>query len=489
MSDKIYDVAIIGAGIIGLATALHLSKININKAPGPDGIPSWLLRDLSHILAGPVSSIWNSSLQNSFIPSIWKCANTCALPKVPNPININKHLRPISLTPILSKGLEFFVRDWFVDVIKQDIDDLQFGSQKNCSTILALAFFIHMWLLNSEKKDSVTRILLLDFSKAFDLVDHHILMKKINTTNMPEFIKCWIHSFLENRKQRVKIGNNMSSWVNMNAGVPQGTLLGPVCFLLHINDLKTACDSIKYVDDTTIWENCTVDESSSNIQTAANDAVKWCQENNMKLNTEKTKEMMIYFGKKQLTFPPIQINSSPLENVENSKVLGVVLNNKLKWGDYIDYISTKASKRLYFLRLLKRANINPSDIITVYCSTIRSILEYACEVWHPGLTKQLSNQLELIQKRAFNIAYPDISYNDAIKMTNTLSLYQRREDRCKQFFIDICKEDHKLHHLLPPLSNTTHLRSKRHFTLPKVKTNRVKTSPILYGVFKYQDCL
>ena len=199
--------------------------------------------------------------------------------------------------------------------------------------------------------------MLLDFSKAFDLVDHNILMSKINKTDLPGFLKSWIHSFLEDRKQRVKIGNNVSEWVNINAGVPQGTLLGPVCFLLHINDLKTHCDSVKYVDDTTIWESCSTDISTSNIQTAANDAVLWCKQNNMKLNIDKTKEMTIYYGKRQIDFPAIQVNSTDLEKVKSSKVLGVVINDKLKWGDHVTYISRKASQRLYFLRLQKRANI------------------------------------------------------------------------------------------------------------------------------------
>ena len=139
--------------------------------------------------------------------------------------------------------------------------------------------------------------------------------------------------------------------------------------------------------------------------------------------------------------------------------------------------------------MLKRANIPPYEIIEVYCSTIRSVLEYACEIWHPGLTKQQSQQLELIQKRAFNIVYPNNSYDEALILTNTPPLSERRENRCKQFFLEICKPTHKLHNLLPPKCNVTRLRSKRQFAIPKARTNRVKSSPIYYGVYKYQDLL
>ena len=153
------------------------------------------------------------------------------------------------------------------------------------------------------------------------------------------------------------------------------------------------------------------------------------------------------------------------------------------------YICSKASKRLYFLRLLKRANISPTEIIEVYNSIIRSLLEYACEIWHPGLTKQQSNKLEMIQKRAFSIAFPENGYRDALQLTGNPSLHDRREKQCQKFFLDICDPNHKLHHFLPPKCKVAHLRSKRQYQLPKVKTNRLKTSPIFYGIFKFQHTL
>ena len=145
-----------------------------------------------------------------------------------------------------------------------------------------------------ETSNNVIRILFLDFQKAFDLVDNNIVMNKIRNTNAPIFLQNWIHSFLEGRQQRVKINNEVSTLLNMKWGVPQGTLLGPVTFLLHINDLNTVCNSVKYVDDTTIWEACSPDLSNSKIQIASNQVSSWCENNNMKINVEKTKEMRDY---------------------------------------------------------------------------------------------------------------------------------------------------------------------------------------------------
>ena len=464
----------------------RLKNINISKASGPDDIPSWILKDLCFELAPPVCALWNSSFRDSFVPQIWKSANAIPLPKKSPPLNIQKDLRPISLTPILSKGIEFYARDWFMNVFKSQIDEYQYGSQSECSTIIALAQLFHNWVLNLDSGKNVIRTLLVDFSKAFDLVDHNILIEKVAQTGTPDFLLSWISSFLSGRQQRVKIGDTLSEWVPLNAGVPQGTLLGPSAFLLHINDLKTDCHSVKYVDDTTIWEVCNKHGGNSKIQDAANQTFTWCQNNNMRLNTDKTKEMLIDFSKKPVNIENIYMNGNVIERVQSTKLLGVIINNSLTWSDHVDYICSKAAKRLYFLRLLKRASIPATDIVHVYCSIIRSLLEYACEVWHPGLTKQQSKKIELIQKRALKIALPDLSYTEALLMNNIVTLHDRRKERCEIFFNDITKPTHKLHYLLPRENKITHLRSNRKYVLPKVKTNRLKNSPIFYGVFNFQ---
>ena len=428
--DKIHTHLVPDNFIISVESVENrLKKINVSKAVGPDEIPNWLLKDLSHELAPPVCAIWNSSFRESYIPPIWKSANTCPLPKTSPPLNLKKDLRPISLTPVLSKGIEFYARNWFMNIFKPHIDEYQYGSQSQCSTILALTQLVHSWLLNLDTGKNIVRILLIDFSKAFDLVDHNILMQKISGLGTPEFLKSWLYSFLCGRQQRVKIGGTTSKWVSINAGVPQGTLLGPSTFLLHINDLKTDCHSVKYVDDTTVWEVCNKKGGNSKIQTAANQIFKWCEDNNMKINTDKTKELLIDFSRNPCSIDPISMNTNEIEREKSTKLLGLIINDKLTWHDHIDYICKKAAKRLYFLRLLKRANIQPLEIVHVYCSTIRSILEYACEVWHPGLTKQQCDKLELIQKRAIRIALPDLSYNDALTQCKIQALNDRRRDR------------------------------------------------------------
>ncbi len=125
--------------------------------------------------------------------------------------------------------------------------------------------------------------------------------------------------------------------------------------------------------------------------------------------------MCVYFGHKRLQAKPIMMDGINIERVTQTKLFGFMINDTLNWLDHINLISKKASQRIYFLCLLKRACKSPSDIIDVYVSIKRSVLEYACEVWHPGLTREQSNTLEQLQVRALNVAYPELNYRKALK--------------------------------------------------------------------------
>ena len=193
---------------------------------------------------------------------------------------------------------------------------------------------------------------------------------------LPDCLTRWMTSFLCERQQHVKLGNISSGWRKVGAGVPQGTLTGP--------SLRTVCPIVKYVDDSTIWEVCNRDGSDSVLQTAADQASQWTDENNMILNTDKTKIMEIYFGKKPLNTQPVTVNGTPIECVNVFKLLGIMINSNLSWHNHVDYICSKASTWIYFLILLKRAGISPTDIVQVYCSIVRSALSFLFACVLPG---------------------------------------------------------------------------------------------------------
>jgi hypothetical protein len=249
-----------------------LLNINIRKPPGPDGIPNWFLRDFAFALSDPICSIFNASIRHGILPGCWKAAHIVPIPKQHPPKSIHDDIRPISLTPTISKVLESFVGRWMLDSISKKFDIRQFGALKGRSTTHALIEITHTWHQALDEHNSL-RTLFIDYSKAFDHVDHAIVLHKLTDLGVQPFLLKWMHSFLHDRKQCVKIGQVFSSWSTPNGGMPQGTFLGPYVFLVLINDLVTSVATFKFVDDVTLTE--IVETHSTQMQSAVNQVIKW----------------------------------------------------------------------------------------------------------------------------------------------------------------------------------------------------------------------
>lgn len=457
-----------------------LSNLNRSKACGPDHIPARLIKEFAIEFAEPLTSIFNKSLSSGIVPAIWKDSYVTPVQKIPQPES-ESDIRPISLTAIFSKILEDFVVSWMIEDISNYVDPRQFGSLKGSSTTYCLLDMVHNWLKNLEAPKCYLRACFLDFTKAFDRINHNIVIEKLISMNVRSSIIPWISSFLTCRRQAVKIGSTVSQWLPVTAGVPQGTKLGPILFIIMLNDLRISSPQTsdwKYVDDITFSE--VVKENESTVSQIELDKVNsWAVANDMRLNPSKCKEIIISFSRSIELPPALTINDSPLERVEYHNVLGVTIQSNLKWDIFIDRIISKASKRLHILRVLKRSGICSTELLKVYIALVRSVLEYCVPVWHTSIPAFLSDEVEKVQKRAFRIIYPDNHYDESLLLSGCPLLSERRALLCKKTFEKICQPTSRLNNIVPQTRENCQnygLRSNKTLTVPRCRTERFKHS-------------
>lgn len=463
-----------------------LNKVKVDKAVCDTFLNNRMLREFSDVLAGPICALINSSIRQGYVPSQWKLARITPIPKINPPKQLESDFRPISITSCVSKVAEFFLCKFFNEHFSKYLDRNQFGSTAKRSTTLALIKFSHFLFSESDKPHNILRILFVDFTKAFDLVDSNVLYKKFTDLNFPPHITTWFLSFLVDRRQYVRVGNLTSSIVSTHAGTPQGTLSGPNDFRLLINDLSFNLFYEKYVDDTTAVSSSD-DPLDDALQNAANYLCGWCKNNGMQINVFKTTEMIIYFGKLfgNDFIPALKIGNTQIRRVESFKLLGVVFSSDLSWSFHVSYILQKVSRRFFIIWQLMKSGISIKDVIIVYCSLMRSVLEYACPVWHCGLTSKESSDIEGVQRRVLRIVWPDLGYNEALNRAGLERLDVRREKFVRETFEMVKEPGHVLYDLLPKKSNRRTTRDKYPFELPRHNTARYCRSFVTYCIKRY----
>ncbi len=234
-----------------------------------------------------------------------------------NKITCLNDWRPVALTPIFSKCFEKLIRDYICSVLPASLDPLQFAYRSNRSTDDAIAFTLHTALSHLENKNAYVRMLFVDYSSAFNTIVPATLVVKLQTLGLNRSLCSWILDFLTGRSQVVRMGNNTSSPLTLNTGAPQGCVLSPLLYSLYTHDCTATHSSnviVKFADDTTVIGLIT-DNDETAYRAEVSTLTKWCQENHLSLNIDKTKELVVDFRRQSREHTPISIDKTPVERV------------------------------------------------------------------------------------------------------------------------------------------------------------------------------
>ena len=462
---------------IKASTVKDMTEIlNTSKSCGPDPISPLLIKKTGKTIAPILAKIFNYSIKSSVFPDKWKLAFVVPIHKKGDESD-TKNYRPISLLPCLSKVFERCVfKDIFNYLHKNNrLSKLQAAYSPCNSTEYQLLELYHL-ISKAMDEDKTVRFVFCDVSKAFDRVWHDGLIVKLKSMGIGGSLLKWFRSYLDNRKQIVVVNGCESRMMNLNAGVPQGSILGPLLFLIYINDICSVVQSnIRlYADDSIIFAiGKDQTEIAANLNADLERITKWAQDWLVTFNPNKTESML--FSRNLTQKPQLLMNNIPILEVDTHKHLGCHLDSNAKWTTHINEIVTKAGRRVDILRGLKY-RLDRRSLEILYCSFIRPILEYGQAVWS-NCTLAQKESIESIQLSAIHVI------TGAIKGTSTQKLYnescftstiERRDRHCLTIYYKIYHghTPSYLRELLPPRRNTSTyaLRHKNKLGTIKCKT-------------------
>ena len=409
--EPIYDIDITPGIVLA-----KLKKLKPNKSPGPDGIHPRVLNNAASHLSVPLSIIFSTSLTTKTLPDEWKHANISAIFKKGKKTLPNNY-RPVSLTCVVCKIMESIIRDAIIDHMTKNnlFSKYQFGFISGRSTVLQLLHVIKIWTDILDQGGSLDAIY-CDFMKAFDKVPHKRLVYKIEKYGIKGNIIAWINSFLNGRTQCVNVNGKFSSSQPVTSGIPQGSVLGPILFVLYINDLPEALDggsiAFLFADDTKIFREICAQHDIDILQKDVDNVVRWSNIWLLKFHPDKCVHMGIGVSNNITEVYHYSMGDHKLNKSSCEKDIGVHVDSKLVFKDHINAAVNKANRVMGITRRTFD-HLNHSSFLSIFKALVRPHLEYAAPVWSPH-HDYLKETVEGVQRRAtkklpgmYDLEYPE----------------------------------------------------------------------------------
>ena len=412
-----------------------LRNIDEKKATGLDMIPSKLLKMAASIVTPSLTAIFTKSIITGIYPTEWKMARVTPVFKKGEKSDLNNY-RPISVIPVVSKVFEKIVYDQLYQYLNDNqlLSSCQSGFRSLHSTLTALLEATNSWSVSIDN-GFLNGVVFIDLKKAFDTIDHEIILRKLSYFGADQATAKWFQSYLSNRTQRCNVNGNLSTASTVTCGVPQGSILGPLLFLMYINDLpnclRVAAPRM-FADDTSITLSAkTVADLKLAVTSELNNLTCWLRANKLSLNVAKT-ELMIIGSRQRLNTQCEEINISiddrTIKRVDHIKSLGLTIDAQLSWSKHVDEISKKVSSAIGALKRVRP--FIPTDVaVQIYNALILPHFDYCSPVWD-GMSGCLSDKLQKLQNRAARVITQspfDTSSNLLLAMLRWEKLSLRRK--------------------------------------------------------------
>ena len=476
-----------------------LMSVRSDKPCGVDHLDGRLIGLAANFIKLPLCHIFNLCIGTGVYPQVWKVAKVTPLPKNSRETFAGANSRPVSILPVVSKLMEKYIGKQIQSYFEiNNINTVcQHAYRDGYSTCSALTTLTDNWLSHIDNKFMIGAVL-LDFSAAFDVIEHKLLINKLMEYHFNSCAIKLLTSYLSDRKQCVQFNGTVSDMVDVRYGLPQGSCLGPLLYAIFVNDLPYVLSNASmeiYADDTTVWV-AGQDKASVNavLQQEMNLVSSWVNENMLKLNVAKTKSIMLGTSYTLKSKPKINlmVENTIIEQVEEAKLLGVMIDSKLSWTAHIHKVVTKMNNGTAMVR--RASTVLPyGSVKMVLQSLVLSCLDYCPQVWSAA-TKENLNRLQLAQNRAARLALRCPSRTNVNEMHKTLSwmtVDQRLVYSLTTFLFNL------YHYGKPPklalnlrLTNARHAYETRnavndHFTLPIPKSEALRRTAVYRAVSQW----
>ena len=472
-----------------------LGNLKLGKATGCDRISHSMLKATRQSVCKPLAILFNLSLSKAVFPNLWKKATVLPLYKKGDKHDVSNY-RPVSLISCVGKVFERVVFKYMYNFAQDHHLFYQFqsGFLPNHSTVFQL---IEMYdnICKSLEDKKHTCLVFCDISKAFDRVWHKGLIHKLKGYGFKDNFLNWIQNYLSQREQQVLSNNQLSSLRKINAGVPQGSVLGPLLFLLYINDIADNLKSLTrlFADDTSLTHSS---QNLNDIENIVNNDLQkissWSRKWLITFNPDKTNVLFIsnILDNADLN---LLFDDKRLFPVSEHRHLGVTLSDDCKWSSHIDSVYQSCMKKIRVLRKLKYI-LNRQTLLKIYKCFILPVLEYASEVWD-GCSQSDKHRLEGLQLEAARIAcgLPVFCNKEGIYFESELETLETRRQRKKLVLF------YKMHHhlvpsylsnLLPPLISETSnypLRNNHDYNIPNARLSTSEKSFLISTTYLWNS--